>query len=340
VVVAVFAAAAAVPGVLAYSAGVLPGPSQASADSAKGASPVFRVTSLAWPKQALGLTSTGTRVLWEQRDPSAAVAGLWAYDLRTQQPDHLLDRRSTGNAAGFPSASDDVIVWAAWKGRRGNGAPRIEGYDSSSTRRWTVAGRGRDPSTAGDKVIWVDPHGAGPADDAIRGLNTVTDEEYGIRARGRVRDVAAWGSWAAWIAGRGDDAVVWAGSYRDDTRFRLAARGGAVAIDRERVVWAANVGRHSTAIGSWNRRSSRSKVLCRLTGTASSLSISHHFAVWVTTRKATGPQVWVYDFERGRAYPVDAHAGDQASPVIIAGTVFWADRRSGDWELYGRALQL
>jgi hypothetical protein len=57
------------------------------------------------------------------------------------------------------------------------------------------------------------------------------------------------------------------------------------------------------------------------------------------TRKATGSKVWVYDFNRGRAYPVSTHAGEQASPVIVAGTVFWADDRSGAWELYGRALQ-
>ena len=62
------------------------------------------VASLAWPKEALGLAATDTVVLWEQRDPSAAVAGLWSYDVRTQATERVLGRSATGKAAGFPSA--------------------------------------------------------------------------------------------------------------------------------------------------------------------------------------------------------------------------------------------
>ena len=109
-----------------------------------------------------------------------------------------------------------MIAWAAWTGRRGDGPPRIEAYDAVSTRRWTVAPAGRDPSVAGESVIWVEDDAAG-GNDAIRGSNSLTDEEYSITADGSVRDVAAWGSWAAWIAGRGKTGAVWAGSYHDRT---------------------------------------------------------------------------------------------------------------------------
>ncbi len=339
VVVAAFLAAAAVPGFLAYSTGLLPGPTQASADSSAAiASVAHPVRPLAWPEEALGLAATDTAVLWEQRDPSAAVAGLWSFDVRTRRTERVLERSATGKSAGFPSASGDVIAWAAWAGRRGAGPPQIEAYDSASTRRWTAAPAGRDPSTAGDCVIWVEPD-AGGGNDAIRGSNALTDEEYSITVDGRIRDVAAWGSWAVWIAGRGTSGAVWAGSYRNGPQRKLAAAGTAVAIDRHRILWAAPVGRHSSAVVSWDRHSSRSTVLCRVAGAVSSLSVSRRYAVWVTTRKATGPQVWAYDFGAGKAYAVGAGDGRQASPVIVAGSVYWADDRSGHWELYARSLQ-
>ena len=340
VVVAVFVSATAVPGLIAYSTGLLPGATSASADVAKVASPEFRVTSLAWPKQAvLGLTATDTLIVWEQRDRSKSVAGIWAYDIRTQQPFRMLGRAGTGKGAGYPSASGDTVVWAAWAGRRGVGTPTVEAYDDDTTQRWTVAPGGRDPSVAGDIVAWVDPHGGETAaDDAIDGRNIVTDEEFSIPAEGRVRDVSVWGSWVAWVSGSGAEGGVWAGSHRDSTRYQLATAGTAVAMDRGRVVWAAKYGRHSTSIVSWNRRSAHSAVLCRIRGVVGSLSLGRHFAVWVTRTKAGGA-IWVYDFKRGRAYPVSAHEGTQASPVLAGGTVFWADRRSGRWELYGRALQ-
>ena len=338
-VIGVFAAAVAACGIIAHRAGVLPGSTQASADSARVASPVFRVTSLAWPQEALGLAAAGTQVLWEQRHRSAAIAGLWSYDVRTQLSERLLGHRATGTVAGSPSASGAIIVWRAWPTRRGVGSPSIRGYDRTNSRRWTIAERGSDPTIADDTLIWVERRGAGPANDAIRGVDKVTDEEYSIPADGRVRDLAARGSWVAWISRRGEDSAVWAGSYRRANSRQLAAGGSAVAINRDRVVWATDVGLRSTAIVSWDRRSSNAEVLCRLAGAASSLAISRRFAVWVTTREATGPQVWAYDFKRDRAFPVSASAGEQASPVIVADTVFWADRRSGDWELYARTLE-
>ena len=337
VVVASFVAMAMVPAYLAYDAGVLPGPTQASADVAPGASASL-VASLTWPDEPLGLAATDTKVLWEQRDPSAAVAGLWAYDTRTGRTDRVLGRSATGKAAGFPAAAGELVVWAAWSGRRGAGPPRIEAYDTASTRRWTAAEQGGEPAAAGQSALWVEPDGDGPGSDVIRGSNSLTDEEYAVKTGGHVRDLAAWGTWVAWISAGGGDVAVWAGPYNAGTRYRLAGAATAVAIDRGRVLWAAAAGRHSTRIVSWDRRSSRATVLCKVLGSASSLVLSHGYAAWVTTRKATGAQVWVYDFARERAYPV-ATGGRQASPVIVAGSVYWADDRGGRWELYRQALR-
>ena len=339
VVVVAFLAAAAVPAFFAYTTGLVPGPTQAAAESSATVRGVARpVRSLAWPREPLGLTATDTAVLWEQRDPSAAVAGLWSYDVRTQRAVRVLGRSATGTAAGFPSASRDLIAWTALAGRRGEGPPQIVAYDAASTRRWTVAEAGSDPTVAGDSVLWVEPDTAG-GDDAILGSNSLTDEEYSITADGHVRAVAAWGTWAAWITGRGTAGGVWTGSYRNGTRFRLAATGTAVAIDRDRVLWASSTGRHSTAVVSRDRRSNRAKVLCRVAGTVSSLALSSRYAAWVTTRKATGPQVWAFDFGAGKAFAVSPGGGRQVSPVIVAGSVYWADDRGGHWELYARSLQ-
>jgi hypothetical protein len=337
VVVVAFLAMAVVPAVFAYSTGVLPGPTQASAESPSAVPGVAHpVATLAWPKEPLGLTATGSAVLWEQRDRSEAVAGLWSYNVRTGATDRVLGRTMIGNAAGFPAASGSLIGWATWTGRRGAGAPCIEAYDSIVAHRWIVAPEGRDPTVAGVSVIWVDDDAAG-GNDAIRGSNTLTDEEYSIVADGNVRDVAASGSWAAWIAGRGARRAVWTGSYHGGARYRLAAAGTAVAIDGDRVVWAAG-GDRSTAVVSWDRSSRRSKVLCRVGGSVSSLALSRRYAAWVTTSDKTDPQVWTYDFETRKANAVSAQSSRQASPVMVAGTLYWADDRSGHWELYARSL--
>jgi hypothetical protein len=335
-VVAAFVAMAAVPAYLAYDAGLFPGPTPASADVSPGDAAV-RVVSLAWPDEPLGLAATDARVLWEQRDPSAAIAGLWAHDVRTGRTHRLLGRPATGKAAGFPAAAGQLIVWAAWAARRGEGPPRIEAYDTTSTRRWTAAAEGDDPAAAGDSVLWVEPDGAGTGRDVIRGSDSLTDEEYAVPTGGRVLDLAAWGDWTAWIAERGGTAEVWAGSYRKDTRHRLAGAGTAVAVDSDSVVWAEPAGRHSARIVSWDRHSGRATVLCKVAGAASSLALGDQYAAWVTTRAAAGSRVWVVDLADGRAYAV-AEGGRQASPVIVAGSVYWADDRDGEWALYRQTL--
>lgn len=339
VAVAAFLAMALVPAYLAYDAGLLPGPAQASAD-AGGSAPVTRVTSLSWPEQALGLAVSGGAVIWERRDPSAAMAGLWSYDARTGRTAKVLGRASTGKTAGRPTAAGDLIVWAAWQGRRGAGRPRIEAYDTATTRRWTVATTGRSPMVAGESVIWVEPDGGGPGRDVIRGSNSLTDEDYVVEAGGHVRAADASRRWIVWIAGSGRKAEVWTASIGEGTRRRLARAATAVATDRDRIVWAASTGSHSTAIVSWDQGSGGPTVLKRLPGVASSLSLTRGYATWVTTRAPSGARVWLYDFGRGRAYPVAGDGdGRQASPVIVAGSVYWADDRDGDWALYRCALR-
>jgi hypothetical protein len=338
-VVAAFVAMAAVPVWIAWNTGVLPGPSQASAESTGVlmTSSVV-VTSLAWPKEPLGLAASDTGIYWEQRDPDPAVAGLWYYDVPAGQVDRLLGRQATGKASGFLAAAGDLVVWTSGADKHGSGTPSVQAYDGLSTRRWQVAAAGHAPTAADGIVIWAEPDGAGPGDDAIRGVDSLTDEEYTIAAGGSVRSLAAFGRQLAWITG-GDRSEVWAGSFKDTARYRLAGRGTAVAVGHDRVVWATAAGRHSSAIVSWDRSARRATVLCRLAGTTSELSLSKRYAAWVTTRKATGPQVWAYDFGSRKAFQVSTSGGRQVSPVILAGSVYWAGDRTGRWELYSRSLQ-
>lgn len=339
VVIAVFAAASAVPGLIAYSAGIFPS-SARSADATGVAGAEFRVTSLAWPTQSLGLGATADLIAWEQRDRSKPVAGLWAYDVQTQKTYHLLGQHSAGRGGGFPVVSGSTVVWAAWPGRRGAGTPTIEGYDDATMRRWTVAERGQKPAASGATIVWI-ARGAGktPGDDAVGGVDTVTDETFSLPVKGRLHEIAAGNRWASWVSRRGDRTRVWTASLREGSPRRLSAKGTAVAMDRKRVVWAAPRGTDTTAIVAWNRKSGKTTELCRVKGVAAQLNVNRRAVVWMTTGKNGDGDIWTYDFKRGRAYEVSSHAGKQTSPVLAGTTVFWADRRSGQWELYGRALQ-
>jgi hypothetical protein len=335
-VVVAFVVMAAVPAYLAYSAGVLPAPTQASADADDGQ--VSRVTSLAWPEAPLGLAASDSALFWEQRDRRAAVAGLWSYDVQMERVTQVLDRSLTGKTAGHPAAAGAIVVWAAWKGRRGAGLPSIEAYDTSTTRRWTAAPTGRQPAAAGRTVVWVDRDGGAPGGDVIRGLNSVTDEEYAVDTGARVRQLAAEGLWAAWISGRGDKAAVWLCSLRGKKRTRLSSSATAVAIDSGRVVWAAPQDGSSRLL-SRDQKTGKTTPLCRVAGTVSSLTLSRGYAAWVKTTDTTSPKVWVYDFAEDQAFAVDEDGGRQTSPVICAGSVYWANDRDGGWGLYRRALR-
>lgn len=260
------------------------------------------------------------------------------YDVSGGHVEQLLTRQLTGKTAAFPFATSEVIVWAAWADSREKGLPSIQAYDLLSTRRWAVVHEGRVPTASGPMVAWVKPGGAGRGDDAIHLIDSITDASSTIHAEGRVRDIAVWGTWAAWLSGRGDTTGVWVGSFHSKVRAQLAASGTAVAIDRNRVIWAVEVGQHSSEVVSWSRRSSRSDTLCRLRGTVSSLSVSDRYAVWVLTRQDTSPQVWAYDFTTGKAFPVSASRDPQVSPAVVGDQVFWADNRGGRWQLLTRSL--
>ena len=67
--------------------------------------------------------------------------------------------------------------------------------------------------------------------------------------------------------------------------------------------------------------------------------VSRDHAAWVTTPDAGSPKVWAYDFAGGEAFASTDGGGRQASPVIVAGSVYWADDRDGQWALYGLALR-
>ncbi|NLE22561.1 MAG: hypothetical protein GX624_07260 [Actinobacteria bacterium] len=337
-VVAAFVMMTLAPAYIAYDAGILPSPTEAVADVGDRATSVTFVTELAWPKDPLGLAASDAAVFWEQRDRSAAVAGLWSYDVLEGRVERLLGRSRTGKSDGFPAAAGDMVVWAAWSVRRGEGLQRIEGYDTVTTRRWTAAASGRQPAAAGRTVIWIDRDRT-RAGDVIRGLNTLTDEEYAIQTRARVRQIAARGSWVAWLEGDGTKTEVWTGSLRGGNVVRLAPAGTAVAVDGGRVMWAVPAGDGSSDLLISERRADAPRHLHRVAGAVSSLVLSGDHAAWVTTSDASASAVWVYDLATGEAYPVDDTGGRQVSPVIAAGSVYWAGERGGAWGLYRRALR-
>lgn len=337
-VIAAFVSASAVPGLLAYSTGVLPSAGQRSNDDPMSASPEFRVTSLSWPDKALGLTSTRQRVVWEQRSGDRAASGLWAYEVKTQLPFRLLGPRDVGRGDGFPSMDGATVAWAARPRGADDGPLEIRAFDIDTRRRFTVSRHGADPQGAGNTIVWIDTGGGRrAARTTVAGRNTVTDERFFIAADDAVREVAAWGPLVAWTTGPRDAARVWATDRRGQARYQLSAAGTGVAVDQRRVVWAARVGKDESAIVVWNRRTRHSKKLCRVPVHARSLDLEGDLVVWA--QDSGGGDIWAYDFNRRRAFPVCSDGAEQASPVLVGRTVFWADRRSGQWELYGRALQ-
>ena len=339
VIVAVFVSAAAVPGLLAYGAGVLPVGSS-PADGSGVASHEFRVTSLAWPERPLGLGAAGSVVVWEQRDDNAALAGLWAYDVRTQRAHRILGKRGTGIATGFPSVAGGTLVWATRPAAGGHGPLSVQGLDTQTGRRWTVAERGRNPSIGYNTIVWVERgRGAARGDDAVCGQNTLTDEEFTTAGEGRVLDVRAAGTCVVWLAESAGTTSLWQWSYRGHKPAVLATGAAAVAVNTRRVVWASATTPQSSTLSSWNRNNRRTMTLCTVPGAVSALFLGDGVATFVVTDASGDGDIWAYDFSRRAAVAVSPHGGRQANPVLVGGTVFWADRRSGQWELYGRSLQ-
>ena len=154
VVVAAFLAMAVVPAYFAYTTGILPGPTQASAESSMAArSAAHPIGRLAWPGQPLGLTATDTTVLWEQRDPEPRQSpASGPTTCARSAPAGCSGGPATGKSAGFPSASGDVVAWSAWAGRRVAGPPQIQAYDTAEhaplDRRRGRAATRRSPARA------------------------------------------------------------------------------------------------------------------------------------------------------------------------------------------------
>jgi hypothetical protein len=337
-VIAVFVSAFALFGLIAYGTGMLPSAGRGSDGSPTTVGPEFRVTSLGWSDEALGLASTRKLVVWEQRSGDPASKGLWAYEVERQVSYRLIRQRDLGGSTGFPSVAGATIAWAARAGGANDGTLRIRAFDADTRRRFTVSPHGADPQGAGRTIVWIDTGGGRRAPrTTVVGRNTVTDERIVIAADGEVREVAAWGQLVAWTTGPRAAARVWATDRRRQTHYRLSASGTAVAVDRRRVVWASPAGKDKSAILVWNQLTRRSVELCHASARARSLDLEGDLVVWV--QDSGSGDIWAYDFGRRRAFAVCDDGAKQARPVLVGSTVFWADRRSGEWELYGRTLQ-
>jgi len=284
-----------------------------------------------------GLTATSDYVAWEQRTAGGASSGLWAYDVRTQRPVQLVGARQVGRATGSLGMSDNVVAWVARAPGDARTPPAVRACDIDSGRLFTAAARGVLPAVSGDTIVWATIADAHGARNGVAGLNTVTDASFTLSAPGRVRQLAACGSWVAWTCGRLTAPAVWAADRRTARRFRLGSAGTGVAVGKTRVVWATTNGRGDTAIVAWTMRTRRVEQVYRVRGEVRALSMAGNLAVW--QQADGGGDIWAYDFGRRKALAVCTNADPQACPVLSGRTVFWADRRSGQWELYGRVLQ-
>lgn len=335
IVLAVFVSASAVPGLLAYSTGVLSS-GASSEDGPLRASGEFRITSLDWPDRALGLAATARGVVWEQRSSDAATSGLWTYDVPSQQASRLLRPADLGRTVGAPSASGTTVVWAA-RSPAGNGV-RVRGFDSQTGRRFAAAAQGVSPAVTEQTIVWVDTGGVrGRPRTSIAGLDLITDARFGFSTPAVVHDVVAVGRRVAWLGDAAAGAPVWAADLRTGRSSKLAAGGTALAMDARRLVWASRPSDGETAIAAWNPRTHRSKELYCVAARVSDLALGDGLVVWVQGTR--GGDVWAYDFDRRRAFAVCDGGAAQTDAVVVGRSVFWADKRSGDWDLYGRSLQ-
>ena len=190
---------------------------------------------------------TTPRIYWEQRDRSAAVAGLWYYDVRTRR--HRA-RCSGATRPASPAGSRRrrrPRRVGAWAGRRGDGPAAIQAYDLE-TRTAGVAPGGPRPARRRRTRVLGRAGRRGRGKDVIRGSNALTDEEYASRPAATSEELRRLGSpGRSGSRGRAPPARSGPAPSGSATRYRLAATGTAVAIDRDRVLWAAAAGRHSTA---------------------------------------------------------------------------------------------
>jgi len=335
-VIAVFVAAAAVSALLAHSTGVLSSPG--ASGGGPGGGTEFRAAALGWPRRAEGLAASGDLVVWEQ--PALGADGdaddLWAYATTTRLPSRILTAKRVGAGVGAPDIAGSTVTWAARNGGSASGSTLVRAFDNATGRSFT-AGRGVLARSTGEAVAWVTRAGSRTRGrDTINVLDTVTDTPWSFPAGGRVLDLAASGRWIVWAAGPAGGGTVWAARWPGRSRVRLGGASVSVAAEGRRIVWAARTGSGGTAIMLWDPATRVSRRLCVVVGAADSLALGADAVAW--RQSANRGDVGFYDFTRGRAFTVCCNGAAQADPVIAGRTVFWADRRSGRWELFGKTL--
>ena len=334
-VIAVFVSAAAVPGFLAMEAGLLKGASPAGGQTARVAGTEFQVTPLDWPDLAQGLSTTSSSVIWMRHGTSSTFQGLWAYDTASQQSYRWLGPGEAFPGVGSPSGAGTLVTWA--RRTKGVAQPEVRGYDSFTRRRFLVAASGQQPVASSRGIAYVRKPAAGSgAGDVVCDYDTVTGAQRKFAAGGRVHDVATWDTWAAWIAGPGGAAPVYAASRRSPTVLKLAAAGTAVAVSHNGVAWSAPSSGGRSAIMLWDRSAGKTRQLYQVSGRVLELTRTDSLVVWQAS--AGNGDIWAYDLKRGAAFPICMNAARQADPVIVGGTVYWADNRSGSWVLFGRSV--
>lgn len=328
---ALLAAACAVTALIAHGSGIA-GTAARSPGVPGATGPEELVTSLEWPADGLALAATTDGVVWEQRSRSPHVSGLWRYDPASGLTRRLLARRDLGRATGALAAAGSTVVWTSRPD--GHAADtRVCAFDSLTGRRFIATRHGTAPGVSDRGVAWVDgSRRFGRPGTVVVGLDPVTDAHFNVSAGLEVRRVATGGRWVAWLGGRRVVAL----DRRSGETFRLTRQATAMAMDGRAVVWAALLSSGRTAIMTWDLGTRRSQSLGRVDGTVTDLALSDQLIVW--RQKSNGGDVQALERLTGRLIPVCTTPAAQSAPVVLGRTVYWADRRSGEWELYRRTL--
>jgi len=290
------------------------------------------VTSLEWPAQGLVLAATSGGVVWEQRSRSPHVSGLWRYDPASGLSQRLLARRDLGRTTGTLAAFGSTVAWTCRPDGRSNGS-QVRAFDSVTGRRFTASRHGTAPGVSERGVVWVDSSRRfGRAGTVVVGLDAVSDAHFNVSTGVEVRRVATEGHWVVWL---GAHRVV-ALDRRSGEKYRLTRRATAMATRGQAVVWAALLRSGVTVIMTWDLGTKHSRSLGRVEGTVTDLALSDQLVVW--RQESNSGDVCALDRLTGRLTPVCVTAAAQSAPVVLDRTVYWADRRSGNWRLYRRTL--
>ena len=179
--------------------------------------------------------------LWEQRDRSAD-GGRHLVLRRADRRDRAAARARRGTASPPGSRRRPATSSPGSPGRAGAATARPASRRSTSRSRTagvsTTAGRApRVPASSSSGSSRTATAAARTSSAASTRSPTRSTPSTPAAA---CRSFAASGPWAVWISGSGSAGEVWAGSFRSATRYRLASSGTAVAMDRDRVVWAAS----------------------------------------------------------------------------------------------------